>query len=126
MTKTLADEERDVWMPGVGARMRLVRELADVTQVQLAEILAANQGTIAKWEAGQRLLPPYKGLAFCARFRVSMEYLYRGTLFGVHPALAAQLMALQPELGVNTRRILRGMGIDPKSGTAAMWPPPPL
>lgn len=113
MTKVLTDEERDIWMPSVGARLRLVREIADVTQVQMAEWLDANQGTISKWEDGRRLLPPYKALVVCARFRVSMDYIYRGTLWGVHPALAADLVSRMPELAANTKRIARGMGTAP-------------
>lgn len=42
-----------------GADLRLVRELAEATQVELEAILGLGRNTVARWETGQRPLPRY-------------------------------------------------------------------
>src|SRR5271157_4431723 len=83
--------------PAVGQRLRWVRDLAGLTQQEVAAESSA-QGGWSRFENGVRMIPIREALEFCSRFQVSMDYIYRGHLTGVRPALAEQLLALHPEL----------------------------
>ena len=117
MSKKLSDRER-TWLPGVGRRLRLLRELHGLTQEAMATQIGFGKQAWTKYESGSQLPNVFLMLEVCARFRVSIDYVYRGTLFGVHPDLAAELAARDPELVANTNRILRGMGTSQFSGMA--------
>ncbi len=107
-------------MPAVGGRLRLLREVHGMTQLALATAIHVDKSAWTKYEKGHLLPNPYKMLEVCARFRVSMDYLYRGTLFGVHPDLAVELAARDPELAVNTKRILQSTGTGMISGMGSI------
>ncbi len=81
-----------------------------MTQLALSTAIHVDKSAWTKYEKGQLLPNPYKMLEVCTLFKVSMDYLYRGTLFGVHPDLAIELVARDPGLAENTKRILHGMG----------------
>lgn len=87
----------------------------------MAELVGHNKHAWTKWEAGDNAPPPYRMEIICRRFKVSQDFIYRGTLFGVHPGIGMQLAAQSPELVEATKRILEGMGIAPSSNTAPMW-----
>lgn len=111
-------------MKQVGARLRLLRLTANQTQKQMGDLLGVQKEAWTKYEAGDLTPAPYKMEAICARFKVSMEYIYRGTLFGVHPGLAPLLAAQDPSLATRTSHILQGMGMDPTSSMESMpWLP---
>lgn len=87
---------------GVGRRLMWVREIARHTQAQAAEMIGAKEGEYSKWESGELAAAPARLLRFCARYRVSMDYIYRATMQGVHPELADMLLDAHPELQRST------------------------
>lgn len=87
---------------GVGRRLMWVREIARHTQAQAAEMIGAKESDYIKWESGELAAAPARLLRFCARYRVSMDYIYRATMQGVHPELAEMLLDAHPELQRST------------------------
>ena len=81
-----------------GQHLKWVRKLARHTQEQTCELIGVDQSTWSKYEKGERMPDPYKMVIFAARYRVSLDYIYRGRLTGVHPALAELLRLAHPEL----------------------------
>jgi transcriptional regulator with XRE-family HTH domain len=81
-----------------GQRLTWLRETAEMTQDELAQLLGVSQDAISRWENGSRMLSPYYAMIIGARFQVSFDYLYLGLLRGVHPDLAKLLKAAHPEL----------------------------
>ena len=62
-------------MKEIGARMRLLREAAGITQKDIAAMCGSNQTTIAKMETG-KTAPSIKILIWWAdKFDVSLDYL---------------------------------------------------
>lgn len=88
------DKERIV--PGVGARLRWVRELIGIKQTELSAELKLTQGEWSRWETEARAAPPHLMIEVCNRLQISMDYIYRGSLLGVHPDLAEQLLKAHP------------------------------
>lgn len=74
-----------------GERIRVVRDLAGVTQEAICEVLAVDQSTWSKWEKGVRTPPISAMSAFATRFKVSLDFIYRGQPVGLHPDLLAVL-----------------------------------
>lgn len=85
---------------GAGARIAALRKIADITQERLAALLHVTQSTIAKWETGERMADPDRMTTICSRFKVTMDFLYRGRLEGVPRDLALVLAQRHPELVV--------------------------
>ena len=83
-----------------GLRIAAVRKLASITQESLAELLNVDQSTVAKWEKGRRMAEPYKMVAFCARFKLTMDFVYRGRLDSLATDLALALAQQFPDLVV--------------------------
>lgn len=92
--------EKEKIVPGVGARLRWVRELVGITQAELAAELSAelkiNQTQWSRWEKDKRPAPPHIMIVVCNRLQISMDYIYRGYLLGVHPDLAERLLKAHP------------------------------
>lgn len=104
----------------VGLRVKWVREAADLTQDQMCKLLeVASQSAYSRWESGDNLADPFTMLRFAARMRVSFEYIYRGSLVGVHPDLAARLEADHPELQNQAMRMDWRKGMDQPASKAA-------
>lgn len=95
---------------GVGKRLRWVREAAGHTQEQAARLVGVEQSAWSKWEMGSRMADPYRMLTFCARYKVSMGYVYQASLVEVHPDLARLLLEAHPELQPPTKDTAPDMG----------------
>ncbi len=87
----------------VGLRLRWVRAVAGHSQGKVAGLLGMDQSTWSKWEKGERMPDPYKLLVFCARYRVSMGYIFQGSLVELHPGLRDLLQEAHPELRQATK-----------------------
>lgn len=85
---------------GAGRRLAAVRQMVGLTQVKLGELLQVDQSAVGKWETGSRMPDPYKMSAVCARFGVTMDFVYRGRLEGVNRELALALAQAHPDLVV--------------------------
>jgi transcriptional regulator with XRE-family HTH domain len=101
MAKSIRDENEEAILQGVGNRIRWVRELAGVSQSELARLYNTDQSKWSKYESGQRKPDPVDMISFCARFDVTMDYIYRGRLAGCNHELALRLAAEHPELVLN-------------------------
>lgn len=55
--------------------MRQLREDADLTQKQVAEVLGTSQTMYARYERGANELPIHHLLTLCRLYRVSADYL---------------------------------------------------
>ncbi len=55
--------------------MRDLREDADLTQAQVAEVLGTSQTMYARYERGANELPIHHLLTLCAFYKVSADYL---------------------------------------------------
>jgi transcriptional regulator with XRE-family HTH domain len=122
MGRVIEGPDEEAWMKAVGDRLRLLRESVGLTQLQMAKMIGYKTKQVwTKYEGGKLTPKPYHMVIVAARLRVSLDYVYRGTLFGVHPGIGQELVARKPELIQATRHILRDMGIDQASGTAPTW-----
>lgn len=92
----MTDEESALAI-SAGRRLMWVRELTGRTQTQIAAAVGVSQGEWSRWELGTRLQPPDVMKIACLRLRISMDYIYRGLLIGVHPDLADELLKRHPE-----------------------------
>lgn len=92
------DQGASTIMEEAGARLRLIRELGDQTQVEVCDLLGVDQSTWSKWESGKRVPDPLAVIRFAGRFRVSLDFIYTGRPIGVHPALLQMVRARAPAL----------------------------
>lgn len=56
-------------------RIRDLREDADLTQKQIAEILMCDQSLYSKYECGERVLPLELAIQLADFYKVSLDYL---------------------------------------------------
>lgn len=56
-------------------RIRDLREDADLTQKQIAEILMCDQSLYSKYERGERVLPLELAVQLADFYKVSLDYL---------------------------------------------------
>ena len=59
----------------MGFRIRDLREDADLTQKQIAELLMCDQSLYSKYERGERALPLELAVQMADFYRVSLDYL---------------------------------------------------
>ena len=59
----------------MGFRIRDLREDADLTQKQIAELLMCDQSLYSKYERGERVLPLELAVQLADFYRVSLDYL---------------------------------------------------
>ncbi len=59
----------------MGFRIRDLREDADLTQKQIAELLMCDQSLYSKYERGERALPLELAVQLADFYRVSLDYL---------------------------------------------------
>jgi len=89
----MSDDDNDAkkMAAEAGRRLKWVRELTGKSQKQMAVLIGVSQGEWSRWEKGARLQPPDRMAVLCRRLRISMDYIYRGHLVGVHHDLAEEL-----------------------------------
>lgn len=95
-----------------GLRLRAIRELAGVKQDDLCQVLGVDQSTYSKWERGRRLPDVLVLIEFAARFRTTLDFLFRGSPGGMHPDLVHLLRIGYPALVADTPT-----GTEPDKGT---------
>ena len=59
----------------MGFRIRDLREDADLTQKQIAELLMCDQSLYSKYERGERVLPLELAVQLADFYKVSLDYL---------------------------------------------------
>ena len=90
----MTDEEKRL-AAAVGRRLKWVRDLTGRTQGEM--LPGRSHGEYSRWENGKRALPLLDAIELCNRFRISLDYIYRGHLLGVHPELAKMLWEQHPK-----------------------------
>lgn len=100
----------EAYQRSIGERLRWVREAADHSQDEVAKLIGVDQAQWSRWEMGKRMPDPYKMAVFAARYRVSMGYIFQGSLLEVHPTLAEILRQAHPELRQATINTARDRG----------------
>lgn len=104
--------------PGLGARVRWVRELVMMEgagQAAAARLLRCDQGTYNKIEKDGRGLSLALALRMCQAWGVTLDYIYRARLTSeVNRDLALRLAAAHPELvGVPAEAVPRAKEVAP-------------
>lgn len=62
----------------LGQRIKILRENAKLTQIELAKILRINNSTLSQYESGARVPSDDIKIAIANHFGVSLDYLLRG------------------------------------------------
>ena len=96
--------EELAWHQRCGLRIAWVREIAELNQEEFGQLIGVKQQAVSSYERGIRPINPYHMLKFCARFRTTLDYVYRGRLMGTHPALVKLLLDAHPELNQSPTR----------------------
>lgn len=63
------------WVMRMNLRIRDLREDADLTQAQVAEVLLCDQSLYSKYERGERALPLELAMKLADFYQVSLDYL---------------------------------------------------
>lgn len=62
----------------VGARLRVIRRLRDVTQTKLAEMAGISCQQIQKYETGQNRISVSRLWSFCEILKITPEFFFEG------------------------------------------------
>src|SRR6185437_7603882 len=81
-----------------GLRMRVIRDLGGVTQVELCEVLRIDQSAYSKWEKGKQRPDLFVMAKWTARFQASLDLIFRGRPAGASPVLVELLRQAAPHL----------------------------
>ena len=82
----------------VGKRLRWVREIVVPSITECADLMSLPLELWIRYERDAEPLPLAVATEFAHRFAVSLDYLYRGELQRIAPALRAELLRRHPEL----------------------------
>lgn len=105
----------------MGARLRAIREVLDLTQDQVAEVAGVGLTTISGWESGRNKIDLVKLARIASYFSFTTDWVARGDLGGVRFDLAQRLQQrLRGEMAAQPAR--RGRPPGPSKGEDA----PPL
>jgi transcriptional regulator with XRE-family HTH domain len=91
MSKRMKSADKALFQQQAGERIRWIREEVGETQARVAEVAGVGQATWQRYESGECMPDPFLLVTFCRKFRVSMDYVFRGTLEGVQRDLALRL-----------------------------------
>ena len=79
-----------------GKRLRAAREALGIEAKEAARSAGAGASTWSMWENGHRLADPLAVARFCARYGISMDWVYMGDTRGMSPELAKLVVAQFP------------------------------
>jgi len=72
----------------VAARLQLTLEALDLKQAEVAETLGVSLSKLGNWLRGDTYPNEFLMTLFCDRYGVTMDWLYRGQIYGLPGALA--------------------------------------
>lgn len=75
----------------IGQRVALLREIAGLTQGQLARQIGVSQGTVSAFEKGSRPPGLKAGHRICDVFGCTLDYIYRGDTSGLPMRLLTEI-----------------------------------
>lgn len=82
----------------VGENLRRVRVLFDTNMTRMAAFYGVKTTTWRKWEIGETIPDAGVMAAFCDRYFVTMDWIYRGRLAGLPEDLRLTLYRAYPDL----------------------------
>lgn len=88
---------------GVGERIMWARELVEPNRAAFARAMTVDRSTLQKIEEGSRAPSVFNVMEISHRLRVSADYILHGSLVGVDPELARELVRRHPELLADSR-----------------------
>jgi len=103
-------------MARVAERLRLFMELRGVKTVEAAKFLGVTTSKFGNWTGGRAYPNEYLMTLFCARYGMTMDYLYRGMTFGLPGDVADDLARAEAEISAaSPERPVPAPAIGPKS-----------
>ena len=81
-----------------GARLRAIREFADVSRKTVADIFGKRESVIGHWETGFRSANILDMKRLCERYGVTLDFIYRGHTAGLAPGAKLFMRRMHPEL----------------------------
>lgn len=103
-----------------GQRLRWARETQEPSLEEAAGVMGVPAQLWDKYEENQKKPSIEKMEEFAHRFSVSLDYLYRGQLVGIHDDVLAVLLKRHPELATDS------IGTDTAYGSSDEKSEPPL
>lgn len=91
-------EDIDLTFRRISARLRAIRKIAGIRQVDLAQICGVDQSTWSKWENGTRAPDLLPVMRFALRAKASLDLILLGRPTTSQPDLIRTLRRLYPEL----------------------------
>lgn len=98
MTRKSGDQAVSALRTSVGLRLLAVRDVLNLSQRALAEMIGTSQSAYHKWESGAGWPDVYYMTIWCTKFGVDFNYLYLGRFDGVERNMIARLAAQHPEI----------------------------
>lgn len=83
--------DRDEMMAAVARRLTVFREVFQIGQKEFGRPIEMSQSQCSNYETGFRLLPPELAIGLCQRYRVTLDWLYRGDPNGLPGDLWEQI-----------------------------------
>lgn len=81
----------------VAARLQLTLEALDLRQADVAATLGISQSKLGNWLRGDTYPNEFLMALFCDRYGVTMDWLYRGLIYGLPSAVADGLAKARRE-----------------------------
>jgi len=78
-----------------GRRLADVRKALGLSQRELAKAITVSSGSIGNWEAGERTPDITAMLRLRAKFGVTTDYIYAGSMIGLPGDIQAKILTIQ-------------------------------
>lgn len=89
----------------VGRRLRKLRTILGVDQVEIAKVAGLKQSGYTRCETGERLMKPQHAIRICDRYHLTLDWIYRGDTMGLTRKMIQDLVILRAKaLNANTSR----------------------
>jgi transcriptional regulator with XRE-family HTH domain len=75
----------------VGRRLRAAIDASDLTQAEVARVLATTPSKLGNWLRGDNYPSAWFVTQFCERYGVTTDWIYRGVVSGMDAGLADRL-----------------------------------
>ena len=81
-------------------RLRYIRELHNLKQIDIAKLMNISQKSYSRWETGESIIPLKRLIQFCNYFHVSLDYTLN---------LSKENNSFKKEIVVNSKQIGRNL-----------------
>lgn len=87
------------WLVACGVRLAATREVLNMKQADLVRRTNVSTGALNHYETGKRPISIAYALELCDKFKITLDWLYRGDMSGLPHNLAVQLDLKMKALG---------------------------